>query len=89
MPKAAKNLSRNFHDAKLIRETVSPPASCDSIFENHFSLFLIRPVSPTGRNWLDQNIADDVQTLGEAVACEGRYVEAIYHGAINVGLVCR
>jgi hypothetical protein len=27
--------------------------------------------------------------LGEAVACEGRYVEAIYHGAISDGLVCQ
>ncbi len=61
----------------------------DLIFENHFSLFLIRPISPAGKTWLDENIPDDAQTLGEAVACEPRYVEAIFHGAINDGLVCR
>jgi hypothetical protein len=61
----------------------------DLLFENHFSLFLIRPTSPAGKAWLDSNISDDAQTLGEAVACEFRYVEAIYRGAIADGLVCR
>jgi hypothetical protein len=61
----------------------------DLLFENHLSIFLIRPVSPAGQSWLDSNISDDAQTLGEAVACEPRYVEAIYRGATNDGLVCR
>lgn len=63
-----------------------PVPNPDLVFENHFSLFLIRPVSPTGKAWLDSNIADDAQTLGEAVACEPRYVEAIYRGATDDGL---
>ena len=61
----------------------------DLLFENHFSLFLIRPVSPLGKTWLEENVADDAQTLGEAVACEPRYVENIFRGATNDGLVCR
>ena len=61
--------------------------SLDLIFENHFSLFLIRPVSPAGQSWLDENVGDEnTQTFGGAVVCEPRYVEAIALGAIEAGL---
>jgi hypothetical protein len=59
----------------------------DLIFENHFSLFLIRPVSPAGQSWLDENVGDEnTLTFGGAVVCEPRYVEAIVHGTIEAGL---
>src|SRR6266436_7880909 len=59
----------------------------DLIFENHASLFLIRPVSPAGQSWLDENVGDEnTLTLGGAVVCEPRYVEAIYFGAKQAGL---
>ena len=66
----------------------SAPA-CDLIFENHFSLFLIRPASDLGKIWLDENLSADAQRLGDAVACESRFVEAIFRGATADGLVCR
>ena len=60
----------------------------DLIFENHGSLFLIRPVSPAGQSWLDENVGDEnTMTVGGAIVCEPRYVEAITHGAIEAGLV--
>jgi hypothetical protein len=59
----------------------------DLRFENHFSLFLIRPCSEIGQQWLDENVGDEsTLTFGNAVACEPRYVEAILHGAIEAGL---
>ena len=61
----------------------------DLLFENHFSLFLIRPVSYAGQQWLSENIDDGAQMLGNAIACEPRYVEAIFQGAMADGLVCR
>lgn len=64
-------------------------ATPDILFENYGSLFLLRPVSHAGKTWLDNNIADDAQMLGEAVACELRYVEDILRGASADGLVCR
>jgi hypothetical protein len=71
-------------------ERVSSQASTlayDLVFENHFSLFLIRPVSQTGKQWLDENVGDEnTLTFGGAVVCEPRYVEAIAHGAIEAGL---
>ena len=68
----------------------SPTKMPDIIFENYFSIFLIRPVSPAGQSWLDENVGDSgTLTFGGAVVCEPRYVEAIYRGAIADGLVCR
>lgn len=69
-------------------ETSSVAPSFDLLFENHGSLFLIRPVSPGGQSWLDENIGDDAQVFGNAIVCEPRYVEAIFDGAMNDGLVC-
>lgn len=66
----------------------SPPV--DLQFENHFSLFLIRPISPAAQTWLDQNVGDENTLIfGNAVVCEPRYVESILRGAISGGLVCR
>ena len=62
----------------------------DILFENHLSVFLIRPISPAGQSWLDENVGDsETLTFGGAIVCEPRYVEAIYHGAVQDGLVCR
>jgi hypothetical protein len=76
---ATKNLSRNPRNAK-----------CDLIFENHLSLFLIRPASPLGSSWLEENVIEGTILLfGGAVPCESRYVLPIFKGAIKDGLVCR
>jgi hypothetical protein len=62
----------------------------DLLFENHLSLFLIRPVSPAGKIWLDDNVGDsETLTFGGATLCEPRFVEPIYRGAIEAGLVVR
>jgi hypothetical protein len=69
--------------------TQSSPA-VDLRFENHFSLFLIRPCSEIGQQWLDANVGDEnTLTFGNAVVCEPRYVEAILQGAIDAGLEVR
>jgi hypothetical protein len=69
-------------------QSVSP--SSDLVFENHFSLFLIRPNSQAGQDWLDENVGDsETQTWGGAIVCEPRYVESILLGATADGLVCR
>ena len=62
----------------------------DLLFENHFSVFLIRAASPAGQTWLDENVGDsETLTFGGAVVCEPRLVEPIYRGAVQAGLVCR
>ena len=65
----------------------SPTPQHDLCFENHGSLFLIRAPSESGQRWLDANVGDeDTLSFGGAIVCEPRYVEAIYHGAVNDGL---
>ena len=64
-------------------------AEVDLSFENHGSLFLIRPLSDAGQTWLDENIGDDAQVFGNAIVCEPKFVEAIFRGATSEGLVCR
>jgi hypothetical protein len=62
----------------------------DIVFECHGSLFLLRPVSPLGQSWLDENAGDsETLTFGGATVCEPRFVEPIYRGAIEAGLVVR
>jgi len=71
----------------FLKQVPAETAHLDLIFENHLSLFLIRPVSSTGQSWLDENVGDeDTLAFGGAVVCEGRYVEAIFQGAIAAGL---
>jgi hypothetical protein len=69
----------------------SPPQPfVDLVFENHFSLYLIRPLSPSGKAWLDENVGDsETLTFGGAVVCECRFVEDILRGAVEAGLVVR
>ena len=64
--------------------------SPDVLVENHLSIYLLRPVSPVGRAWLQEN-AIGVETLifGDAVVCEPRYVMDIVFGARGEGLVVR
>lgn len=75
----------NTRNVVSIRPGNSP--TFDLIFENHFSLFLIRPASKIGQQWLDENVGDsETQTWCGAVVCEPRYVEQIYFGAVEAGL---
>jgi hypothetical protein len=67
-----------------------PMSTPDLVFENHGSLFLVRPVSSAGQTWLDENVGDEnTLTFGGAIVCEPRYIENICHGATADGLVCR
>jgi hypothetical protein len=67
---------------------VQPPA--DILAENHVSVFLLRPVSPVGQAWLQENvIGDETQLFGNAVVCEPRYLADIVFGARGEGLVIR
>ena len=53
---------------------------------NHGSLFLLHSCTEVGRDWIEEHIPDDAQTLGRAIAVEPRYIEAIICGAIADGL---
>jgi hypothetical protein len=67
---------------------LQPPP--DILVENHNSVFLLRPVSPVGQTWLQENVIEkETQLFGNAVVCEPRYVADIVFGARGEGLVVR
>jgi hypothetical protein len=62
----------------------------DILVENHGSIWLLRPTSSVGQEWLEENvIGQETQLFGNAVACEPRYVADIVFGARGQGLVIR
>ncbi len=81
--------SRNGRHGSVARKEQPVKATeTDIQFENYGSLFLLRPVSSAGKIWLAEHIAEDAQMLGEAYACELRFVEDIFRGASADGMVC-
>lgn len=54
------------------------------------SIFLVAPCSRKGREWIEENV-DDVasQFWGDALVVEHRYMEALFDGMIDDGLVVR
>jgi hypothetical protein len=66
----------------------NPPnyQTSDILIENHGSLFLLRPISSIGHDWLDANIQPDALKFDGGVVCEPRYVSDIVLGARTDGL---
>jgi hypothetical protein len=58
----------------------------DLIVSNHGSIFLLTPVSDSGRQWVSEHIPDDAQRLGDNIAVEHRYIADIIEGAQADGL---
>lgn len=61
----------------------------DFLVENHGSIFLFRSLTLAANSWIDQNLPEDRQTLGNAVAVEHRYIADIVSGARADGLTIR
>jgi len=66
------------------------PSQVDLLFENHFSIFLVRGTSKLGVDWLEANVKGGFQPYFPfALVCEPRYIEDLLRGATADGLVCR
>ena len=50
---------------------------------DHGSVVLLTPRTDAARDWVEDNLPDDVQMLGNGIAIEGRYV-----GDILTGIEC-
>lgn len=59
----------------------------DILVENCGSIFLLRPLTDEAADWLLDHTADDAMFMGDALAVEPRFVEAIVVGAQEDGLV--
>jgi len=58
----------------------------DFLIENHFSLFLLWPLSSLAHAWIHENVSEDRQWFGEALVVEPRYVSALIVGIVADGL---
>lgn len=54
--------------------------------ENYGSVYLLRPMTEVGENWLRSRVDGEATWLGNAVACEGRFLWAVVEGAQEDGL---
>lgn len=58
----------------------------DIFIENHFSLFLVWPLSSRAENWIEENVSHDCQWFGMALVVEPRYLRALIEGMLADGL---
>jgi hypothetical protein len=65
--------------------------STDLLVADHGSIFLLRPITTAGRDWVGEHIPGDALWFGGALAVEHRFIRDICEGATCDGLVvsCR
>ena len=61
--------------------TVETIQSADFQIEDHGSICLVRPLNDAARDWLDEHVeAEGWQWMGNALACEPRYLPDLADG---------
>lgn len=58
----------------------------DVSIENHGSMILFRLLTPEATNFVDENVSQDAQFFGNALAVEPRYAQDLAQGMIDAGL---
>ncbi len=61
----------------------------DISLENHGSIFLVRPLSAAGTDWIEQNIGEGngyQPDYPNSIIVEHRYILSIVDGMLNDGL---
>lgn len=53
---------------------------------NHGTIVLFRPVNEVGRRWIEDNVGDDSQWFGDALAVEHRFAFDLIDGMTGDGL---
>jgi hypothetical protein len=70
-------------------EIIMQSETIDVKFMNHGSIVAIRPLTPQGRDWIDENVAvEGWEWLGGALCTEPRCAFDIYQAMKADGLVC-
>lgn len=69
------------------RTKPAPKVVYDVAVENHGTIALIRPLTDSGRTWVEENIpTEDWQWFGGAIVAEPRYVPDVIEGMEGDGL---
>ena len=58
----------------------------DLIVRNEGSIFLLRPMTDAGREWVAEHIPEDAMRFGQSIIVEHRYIADIVEGARADGL---
>jgi hypothetical protein len=58
----------------------------DIQFSNHGSIWLVRPLTDAGRDWIDDHVDPEAQWFGGALVVEPCYVGDIVEGMTSDGL---
>lgn len=58
----------------------------DFSVSNHGTIFLLQPLTAAANEWIEQNLSEDRQTFGTAVAIEHRFILDVVDGIRNNGL---
>jgi hypothetical protein len=61
----------------------------DVTVENHGTIFTFESHTDAGREWIEQNIPEDAQWMGNRLCVEHRYAADIAQGMQNDGLVVK
>lgn len=61
----------------------------DFIISGGGSVFLLTPITKRAREWADEHLPKDRQTLGTGIAVEHRYIVEIVEGIKRDGLIVR
>lgn len=63
----------------------------DFAVENHFSIFIVRPVSDAAKDWVEENVGRDSGFHPDypTLVVEHRYVSDLVHGILGDGLSVR
>jgi hypothetical protein len=74
------------HNDSFVASGTSPTSSPDFICSGYGSLYLLRPLNPTARLWIETHIDADHQTFADSVVIEHRYVWDVLRGILEDGL---
>lgn len=66
-----------------------PKQDFDALFENHGSIWLVRPLTLAASCWLTNHTEEDAQRFGGATVVEPCYVAALAAGMMDAGLRVR
>jgi hypothetical protein len=68
--------------------TLSEQIQADFVVENHGSIFLLKPLTPSATSWIEEHIGQDngFQPYFPTVVVEHRYIAEIVEGIQNNGL---
>ena len=61
----------------------------DIVFENHGTIFLARPLTLEGHEYIEEHAPEHAQYFGYALVIEHRYASDWYQLATNDGLLCQ